>query len=60
TTANGDDFKAKTETAKSIVGSKGRIVIRPSGTEPCIRVAVEYFSKNHGEVFSAIQQLFCG
>ncbi len=45
------DVKAAVEEAKQILDKKGRIVVRPSGTEPLIRVMVE------GEDPETIQEL---
>lgn len=36
-----DDVKAAVERAKEELGSAGRIIVRPSGTEPLLRVMVE-------------------
>ncbi len=51
-------FQAKVKEAEMLVGGRGRIIARPSGTEPVIRVAAEYFSKNHGEIFEKIYNIF--
>ena len=40
---------------ESVLGEKGRVVLRPSGTEPVIRVMVE--GKSHGEVDRLTDQL---
>lgn len=45
--------------ANEIIGTKGRVLLRPSGTEPCVRLAIECFSdKNCRGLFERIKELF--
>lgn len=53
-----NDFVTKIARAEEAIGTKGRMIVRPSGTEPFIRIAVEYYAKNHGEIFTRVQNIF--
>lgn len=44
------DIKEATDCAKNALGSEGRIIVRPSGTEPLIRVMTEGSDKNLIEI----------
>lgn len=45
------EIAAKIENVKNALGNKGRILVRPSGTEPLVRVMLE------GEILNEIEQL---
>lgn len=51
-------FMTKKETVLEKFGSKGRLIVRPSGTEPYIRVAFECFAPDADSVFSDIKSIF--
>lgn len=52
------EFKNKIEAANAVIEGKGRLIIRPSGTEPYIRVAAEIFTPQADEVFKEIRECF--
>lgn len=56
--AESEEFKSKVKTAEKEFGKKGRLIVRPSGTEPYIRIAYECFSQNSAEVFEEVKKLF--
>lgn len=51
-------FKAKIRRASELIENRGRLLVRPSGTEPYIRVAVEVFASHNEELFEKIKSLF--
>lgn len=52
-------FSSQLAKANEIIGTKGRVLLRPSGTEPCVRLAIECFSeKNCSGLFERIKELF--
>jgi phosphoglucosamine mutase len=54
---NDDGVKSAIEKAEKRLGNQGRLVIRPSGTEPLIRVMVE---GDDGKLVSSIVDDLCG
>ena len=55
---NGADFMRTVKLAEKEYGKKGRLVIRPSGTEPYVRIAYECFSQDYKAAFDGIKELF--
>ncbi len=55
-----EDFKSKAARAQEEIEGIGRLIIRPSGTEPYIRVAAEVFSGESANVFKKIKNIFIG
>ncbi len=51
-------FRQKIEKANLLYGKSGRLVVRPSGTEPYIRVSYECFTSNAPQIFFEIKRLF--
>ncbi len=51
-------FASKIDKAKEIVKNEGRLVVRPSGTEPFVRVAAECFSNSPDALFEKIKRVF--
>ncbi len=51
-------FERKIKTANAKYGKIGRFVIRPSGTEPFVRVCYECFSQDHKRIFEEVRKLF--
>lgn len=52
-------FERKIKVANSLYGKIGRFVIRPSGTEPYVRISYECFAQNYQSVFEEVKNLFC-
>lgn len=44
---NHPDVLKKVEEVKAVLGDSGRILVRPSGTEPLVRVMVEGPDQDH-------------
>jgi phosphoglucosamine mutase len=40
------DFAEKVAKARAEIGEKGRLIVRPSGTENCIRITIEIYDNN--------------
>lgn len=57
-TSKSEKFLETVALAEKTYGKKGRFIIRPSGTEPYIRVAYECFSKECQPAFDGIRELF--
>ncbi|MCM1306417.1 MAG: hypothetical protein NC037_06515 [Bacteroides sp.] len=55
---NSDEFKSKVALAEKDYGKKGRLIVRPSGTEPYIRIAYECFAKDCDLIFDGIKKIF--
>lgn len=53
-----DEFKRKVALAEKEYGKKGRLIVRPSGTEPYIRIAYECFTKDCNPIFDGIKKIF--
>jgi len=50
----GDDgFRAELDSAQADLGGDGRVVVRPSGTEPVVRVMVEATSQEQAEAVAS-------
>ncbi|MDE7372870.1 MAG: hypothetical protein K2N18_02290 [Clostridia bacterium] len=56
--AKSDEFKKKVALAEKEYGKKGRLIVRPSGTEPYIRIAYECFTKDCDPIFDGIKKIF--
>ncbi|MBQ9276274.1 MAG: hypothetical protein IJ226_01615 [Clostridia bacterium] len=56
--AKSDEFKTKLSAATTLFSKYGRFVVRPSGTEPLLRVTFECFSSDEQPIFSKLQKLF--
>lgn len=56
--AASDEFKTKLAAATTIFAKHGRLVVRPSGTEPCVRVTFECFSQDPAPIFGKLKKLF--
>lgn len=57
-TIAGDSFQQKIRTATELYGKQGRFIIRPSGTEPYIRIAYECFDNDFSNIFEKIKEIF--
>ena len=53
-----EEFLNKVAVAEKNFGKKGRLIVRPSGTEPYIRIAYECFTGESEPVFEKIRELF--
>lgn len=56
--AESPKMKERISLAKAQYGESGRFVIRPSGTEPYIRVAYECFDGDAKSIFDGIKKIF--
>jgi len=56
--AKSKDFVKTVNLAEREYGKKGRLIVRPSGTEPYIRIAFECFAKDSAPVFNGIKNIF--
>ncbi|MBR4800548.1 MAG: hypothetical protein IK048_02625 [Clostridia bacterium] len=54
-----DEFKTKMTAATTLYSKYGRFVVRPSGTEPVLRITFECFSPDNQPVFAKLKKLFC-
>lgn len=52
------EFLKTVAQAEKDYGKKGRLIVRPSGTEPYIRIAFECFAADYEPVFNEIKKLF--
>ncbi|MDE6060157.1 MAG: hypothetical protein K2G31_01620 [Clostridia bacterium] len=57
---NSADFTRLIKLAEKEYGKKGRLIVRPSGTEPYVRIAYECFSQDFEKIFEKIKKLFLG
>lgn len=57
---NSAEFTRLTKLADKEYGKKGRLIVRPSGTEPYVRIAYECFSQDFENIFEKIKKLFLG
>lgn len=53
-----EEFQQKIKTAQDEYGDKGRFIIRPSGTEPYIRISYECFDGDFKNIFEEIKKIF--
>ena len=53
-----DAFQEKIARANAAYAKSGRLIIRPSGTEPYIRITYECFSSSPHALFDGIKQIF--
>lgn len=58
TYARSAEFLKTVALAEKTYGRKGRLIVRPSGTEPYIRIAYECFSSDYESIFENIKELF--
>ncbi len=56
--AESGEFLSKVKLAEKEFGRKGRLIVRPSGTEPYIRIAFECFSQDSVGIFEGVKKLF--
>ena len=57
---NSAKFIRLAKLAEKEYGKKGRLIVRPSGTEPYVRIAYECFSQDFENIFEKIKKLFLG
>ena len=53
-----DAFQEKIARANATYAKSGRLIVRPSGTEPYIRITYECFSSSPHALFDGIKQIF--
>ena len=53
-----DEFQEKIAEANALYAKSGRLIVRPSGTEPYIRITYECFSSSRHAIFTGIKQIF--
>ncbi len=51
-----DDFQAKITKVRDKYSKQGRLIVRPSGTEPYIRIMYECFASNYQKIFEEIKK----
>ncbi len=56
--AKSDEIKTKLSAATTLFSKYGRFVVRPSGTEPLLRVTFECFSSDEQPIFAKLKRLF--
>lgn len=52
------NFQEKITNANALHSKTGRLIVRPSGTEPYIRITFECFSSSPSTIFEEIKQIF--
>lgn len=52
------NFQEKITKANALHSKTGRLIVRPSGTEPYIRITFECFSSSPSAIFEGIKQIF--
>ena len=53
-----DEFKSKMTIATATFSKHGRFIVRPSGTEPLVRITFECFSPDAETIFAKLKKLF--
>lgn len=53
-----DAFQTKINTVRNQYSKQGRLIVRPSGTEPYIRITYECFTSNYEKIFKEIKGVF--
>ena len=53
-----DEFKSKMSIATATFSKFGRFIVRPSGTEPLVRITFECFSQDADTIFAKLKKLF--
>lgn len=53
-----DAFQAKIDSVRNKYSKQGRLIVRPSGTEPYIRITYECFASNYQKIFEEIRKIF--
>ena len=56
--AASDEFKTKMSAANALFSKYGRFIVRPSGTEPILRVTFECTSFDEAPIFAKLKRLF--
>lgn len=52
------DFQEKINKVNALYAKSGRLIVRPSGTEPYIRITYECFSSSPDAIFDEIKKIF--
>ena len=60
TTVMSDDFQAKITKVNNLYSPSGRLIVRPSGTEPYIRIFYECFVSEYKMIFEDIKKIMLG
>lgn len=60
TTVMSDDFQAKITNVNNLYSPSGRLIVRPSGTEPYIRIFYECFVSEYKMIFEDIKKIMLG
>ena len=59
-TVMSDDFQAKITKVNNLYSPSGRLIVRPSGTEPYIRIFYECFVSEYKMIFEDIKKIMLG